>query len=110
MRLTELEAQLVRYAGRDDGGHSLLHVDQVQQADGVMFLCPGCYAKNGGAVGTHRILVYFADRNIPADLQPLPRWKATGNTAADLTLQPSISLHGGCAWHGWVLGGEARNA
>jgi hypothetical protein len=86
----------------------------VAAADQVMFMCPLCFTTNGGPKGTHRVLVSFADRNIPdgagsRDSNGKPsRWKASGTTIFDLVLTPSILLDAsqkkevGCHWHGFV--------
>lgn len=89
-------------------------VTTLAEADGIMFLCPACFAKNGGAVGTHSVLVTFANRNVPddagsrsADGKPT-RWAASGTNLDDLVLTPSILLDAsqkpedGCHWHGFV--------
>lgn len=84
-------------------------VQIVAEADQVSFLCPLCFAKNGGAVGTHRVMVSLAGRNIPDaagsrdHTGKLSRWNVSGTTIDDLVLTPSILLHGpGCGWHGFV--------
>lgn len=89
-------------------------VNSVAEADHVDFLCPLCFSNNGGPKGTHMVMVSFADRNIPEeagsrDCNGKPsRWKASGHTADDLVLSPSILLgarrpaNQGCHWHGWV--------
>lgn len=80
-------------------------------ADGIQFLCPKCYAANGGAVGTHGLQVFFVGSKVPdrigknAQGQTV-RWGASGTGYADLTLTPSILLLGGCAWHGWITRGD----
>lgn len=84
-------------------------VGNVAEADEIMFLCPACFAKNGGAVGTHSVLVSFADRSVPdgagsrgADGKPT-RWMVSGSNLDNLVLTPSILLTGpGCGWHGFV--------
>lgn len=109
MKLTELEPQFVTTPspGR------LHDVDTLAEAQGVMFLCPKCFATNGGPVGTHSLLVWFRDRGVPPDMSPGPgRWVASGSGYADLTLSPSINLEtpdgSGCQWHGFITNGEAR--
>ena len=34
----------------------IVDVDALTEADGVWFLCPKCFAANGGAVGTHAVI------------------------------------------------------
>jgi hypothetical protein len=99
-----------------DGVHRYRkEVATIEEADCIDFLCPLCFAKNGGAVGTHGCMVSFAGRDIPAgcgsiDSSGQPsRWTiVSGTTMNDLTLQPSILLSGpGCGWHGFITNGEA---
>jgi len=108
-----------QYVHRDDDGRKFLwgpsperyafhDVDTVKEADSVFFLCPLCFEKNQGSRGTHGVRVTFADRNVPdaassrgKDGKPT-RWAASGTNLNDLVLSPSILLHGGCAWHGFV--------
>src|ERR1700674_5100465 len=114
-----------QYVFRDDDGHKFMWgptpqryefcpVQTVAEADHVVFLCPACFAKNGGAVGTHSVMVTFAGRNVPdeagcrdADGKP-SRWNASGTSIDDLVLTPSILLDAkrkpteGCHWHGFV--------
>ncbi len=98
MKLTDSDfAHLTRY--KPDG---LPKVDNLAEADGVFFECP---------VDGHAILVWFADRPaVPPDLRPLYRWRASGTSLANLTLDPSVNLegHSPCNWHGWVKNGEAK--
>lgn len=114
-----------QYVFRDEAGDKFMwsprpyryehhYVVTVAEADAVTFLCPACFARNGGPVGTHAVLVTFADRVVPdeagsrdADGRP-SRWRATGTTIDDLVLTPSILLDAkrkpgeGCHWHGFV--------
>lgn len=84
-------------------------VDTLAEADMIMFLCPLCFGKNGGNVGTHSVMVTFADRNVPDEAgsrgnggQPT-RWTASGTNLYDLVCSPSILLTGpGCQWHGFI--------
>lgn len=107
MKLTDLEPHFYRYAG----GNSFALVETVAEADSVTFLCPACFAKNEGPIGTHRIRVDFAGKGVPAKIaihnsqdQPM-WWNASGNDATDLTLTPSILILGNCGWHGFVTNG-----
>ncbi|MBI1214153.1 MAG: hypothetical protein GC190_22040 [Alphaproteobacteria bacterium] len=65
-----------QYVHRDSSGdkflwgptpemHKFHNVESVAEADHIMFLCPACFAKNGGAKGTHQVMVTFAGRNVP---------------------------------------------
>ena len=88
-------------------------VETLAEADGVMFLCPKCYAENGGPVGTHRVICWFVGK-VPDDVDPKPgRWTPRGTGLSDLTFVPSegrtqsVLLTGGCGWHGFVVDGAA---
>lgn len=112
--LATLEARFVR-AAENEG---LAHCESFLDAQGVLFLCPKCFTDNKGSVGTHSILVWFDERNVPTVLKPTPRWKAIGTSINDLTLTPSINLDVDgdgirdpgeceCLWHGFVTNGVA---
>lgn len=132
MKLTDLEARFLdhrvgiaeEYHGRplpdgttQWGGFEIdvLHKQmEFVGADGVEFLCPKCFADNGGPKGTHMVWVFFRHGNAPDSVmtkndkgQPV-RWEAHGTGLDDLTLSPSILILGGCAWHGFVTNGEIR--
>jgi hypothetical protein len=104
MRLTELEPQFITWAPR-----SFSYVETMGEADGVLFLCPVCFAKNSGPVGTHSVICWFSGKGVPPEEHPGPgRWEASGTGYADLTLAPSVHLsgEGGCGWHGFVQRGD----
>ena len=91
----------------------IVDVDRLEEADGVWFLCPKCYAANGGRIGTHAVLCWFVGR-VPDDVDPKPgRWTPIGTGLRDLTFVPSagrtqsVLLTGGCGWHGFVVDGDA---
>jgi hypothetical protein len=101
MRLTALEPQFVKQEGK-----GFLHVDSLEQAQGILFLCPFCYQKNGGDIGTHSVLVWFRNRGV---IDEEHEWIVSGTGYNDLTLQPSIDLTQNTTqpcWHGFVTGGE----
>ncbi len=99
--LRELEARLV--ASTDEGFRD---VDTFDDAQGVFFLCPKCYAANGGSVGTHAVICWSP--KAPATIPPGPaRWTMTGTGLDDLSLSPSVQLTSGCMWHGFVTDGKA---
>jgi len=120
-KLSDLDARLLRYERRDVGTF-LPHVDRIEDAQGVSFLCPLCFAKNGGKVGTHSVICWSRSRGVPEDAQPGPgRWKLSGTRIDDLTLNGDVTPdgkglqsrsvqllgEGGCKWHGYVTNGEA---
>jgi hypothetical protein len=77
MRLTELEPQFMRYETRipepetgrapTDLQQYLHQVDTLSEAQGIQFLCPVCFLKNNGPIGTHLIEVSFAGRGVADD-------------------------------------------
>lgn len=111
MKLRDLNGELIRLVG--DGSSSFMRVDTVAAAQGVWFLCPRCFAANGGARATHRVMCWFADRGVPADMRPLPgRWIPGGTTIDDLTFvgpaAASVFLQQAeCHWHGFIRNGDA---
>lgn len=105
MRLLDLNAQLLRCEMLPSGQELHPYVDELSRAHGVMFLCPACFKANSGSVGTHSVLVWFANRGVPDAATPAPRWAMSGTSLADLTLSPSIQIP---CWHGFVTGGIVR--
>lgn len=82
--------------------------ENLMQADGIIFLCPTCFKKNSGRLGTESVLIWFANRpNVPPLMTPAPRWNATGNGFDNLTLSPSINVENE-HWHGWIQNGEIK--
>jgi hypothetical protein len=85
-------------------------VDTLGDAQGVMYLCPKCFAEKGGPVGCHRVLSWFRDRGITDDVSPGPgRWPVSGTCYDDLTLTGSVFLQAGCAWHGYITNGSVTS-
>jgi hypothetical protein len=98
---------------------SLIHkVDSIEEAQGIQFLCPVCFTKNGGDKGTHRVMCWSRSRGTPEEIGPRPgRWTLEGTGYHDLTLNGdnpavpgggarSVLLMGGCGWHGFVTNGK----
>lgn len=112
--LSELEAQF-RTIGTNDAGEKVYKpVDSIDDAQGVWFLCPLCFEKNHGPVGTHLVGCWFNGRGVPADETPGPgRWNPSGTGLHDLTFVPpgavSVLLTGGCGWHGFIVKGHAQD-
>lgn len=113
--LRELDAIFIRHEEAD--GHAYqVPVDVIEQAQGVRFLCPKCFAANGGKVGTHGVVCWSRSRGVPDEAHPQPgRWKLDGTSLDDLTLNAdapsvarSVQLIGGCEWHGHVTNGVAE--
>lgn len=110
MKLTELEPKFLKI---ESAGHYRI-VDTLAEADGISFLCPTCFAKNKGAVGTHSIICW--QPHVDPNLNPKPgRWKFKGTGYQDLSLDnspnhaSSVWLQGaGCGAHFHVINGEIR--
>jgi hypothetical protein len=80
-------------------------VVDLAEADGVRFLCPGCYRKRG-AEGTHQILCWsprVADCHSPGP----GRWIMRGEGLDSLTLSPSVVVD---CWHGVVRDGKVYDS
>jgi hypothetical protein len=138
MKLTELEPQFIVYREKMERGRfvkpgidpargnwtdddfeerdhmqqSYHHVDTLAEAQGIMFLCPICFVKNAGSIGTHLCQVTFSGRGVldhqgchGTEDKPT-RWEVSGSGYEDLTTKPSIQLLGGCNWHGFITNGE----
>jgi hypothetical protein len=73
----------------------------------VRFLCPKCFATNGGARGTHSVICWSP--GVPQEMRPGPgRWQLQGTSLDDLTLvaaSSSVKLEGGCEAHFFVRNG-----
>lgn len=100
MKLTDLEPSFKKTIDE----RTMKDVGTLAEAEGIMFLCPHCYRKNNGPVGTHSVLVWFEGRGAPVSWSPPARWKVSGTGYGDLTISPSILNHG--CWHGFVTNGE----
>lgn len=128
MRLLELDAHLrrrriERCASGPSPTCSVVHaepqdhehherVESVVDADGVAFLCPTCFTKNGGRVGTHRVVCWRP--RVPPGVPPMPgRWELVGTSVDDLTLvaaRPSVRIEGGCGAHFYIERGAVLPA
>lgn len=101
-------------------------VGTLAEAHGIRFLCPQSFAKNGGPMGAHSVLVWFEGSPVPGHIGrnkdgQTVRWKVVGGSGlGDLQLSPSILEQDDgapdewrCGWHGFVGSsgvppGEAR--
>src|ERR1700744_1261741 len=80
----ELEAQFLQYEERD-GNTYLKKVESLNDAHGIIFLCPKCFVANGGDVGTHSVICWFKGE-VPDHAEPKPgRWNPSGAGYEDLT-------------------------
>lgn len=117
MKLTELEPQFLRYEAMHCGV-SYHEVDTIVEAQGIVFLCPTCFEKNSGPVGTHMVLCWSRSRGVPDNATPGPgRWKLDGTDYNDLSLnadppgeQRSVQFQIGCNAHFHVTNGEITKA
>jgi len=116
MKLRALDPELLRYEARA-GYMAMPHADSLEQAQGLMFLCPKCFVANEGRVGTHRVICWSRSRGVPDDALPGPgRWRLLGTSFDDLTLEGenggarSVLLTGGCQWHGFITDGEVTQS
>lgn len=102
MRLTELKPEFLKWV---DDKH-FHRVDSIQEADGILFVCPLCYRNSkDGCIGVHSVICW--EPNVPPTAEPGPgRWPMSGTGFDDLSLSPSILLTSGCAWHGYITNGE----
>ena len=104
MRLEDLEPQFLRWKSPS----AFQHVDSIEEADGIFFLCPKCFVANGGMIGTHGVMCWRP--HVPQDTSPKPgRWEFSGTGYADLTLvagSSSVLLTSGCRAHFFVRAGE----
>lgn len=119
--LKQLGATFLRYKQAVEDGKAVVYygkVETIAEAQGVRFLCPLCFEKNGGEVGTHSVICWSRSRGTPEEAQPGPgRWRMDGTSLDDLTLNAdppsdkrSVQLNGGCAWHGFITKGCSSNA
>lgn len=109
IRLLTLEPQFLKYTSLE----GYRQVDTLAEADGILFLCPKCFAaSNATREGVHSVVCWFEDK-VPDTAVPGPgRWNPTGTGYDDLSFVPgkrsnSVLLVGGCAWHGFITDGGA---
>lgn len=112
MKLTDLDPKFLRV----ESERVYRCVDTIAEAQGISFLCPKCFAANGGPVGTHSVICWSRSRGTPESLPPLPgRWTLDGTGFHDLSLNGdagggggarSVQLLDGCDWHGFITNGE----
>jgi hypothetical protein len=125
MKLTDLEAQFIRYTPRPPTAEErainpkwpadhILDCFQIEgiginDAHGLLFICPKSRAENKD----HYIQLYFRGSPVPDRLGcnkdgKTQRWDRSGTGIADLSLTPSIQEQCDCAWHGHVTLGDAK--
>ena len=101
MKLTELEPVFLKR----ESDTTFREVDSIEEADGIQFLCPACYQKEGGNKGVHSVVCWSP--RVPQTTSPKPgRWNLVGTGFDDLSLVAgSSSILLGC-WHGFIRDGE----
>jgi hypothetical protein len=104
VRLTELAPQFLKI---EEAGKLYRHVDTIDEADGLTFLCPKCFGTNSGNVGTHYVCCWLP--RVPQTEKPTPgRWEMEGSGYGDLTLvagSSSVLITSGCMAHFFVRSG-----
>jgi hypothetical protein len=85
----------------------------IKNADGLSYLCPVCFHRNKGSVGTEHILNWFLERGVPASFTPGPgRWAFKGTSLDDITFIGTENHSYSVAiiehWHGYVENGTVR--
>ena len=86
LRFTDLQPQFMGFPIEN----RLPHVESIEEARGVMFLCPVCFVKNLGPRGTHSVICWAPD--VPQNFEPKPgRWSLHGIGLENLTLKGSTS-------------------
>ncbi len=71
MGITDLDPRFVRHATRNGCGYSVT-APTLELAQSVVFLCPTCFAKNGGPIGTHLVIVTFEGTAVSVECAPGP--------------------------------------
>lgn len=106
MKLIELNPEWLHHDENDSTIHHF--VDSMDKANGIIFLCPTCFTKNNGEIGTHSVICWNPE--VPQTVNPKPgRWSFQGTNFSDLTLiasSNSIQLNGGCNAHFFIRNGE----
>jgi hypothetical protein len=111
VKLRELNAQFLKCESQS----CYRVVETLAEADGLMHLCPVCFKRNGGPVGTESMIHWFRGK-VPDDAYPGPgRWTPRGTGIDDLTFVPgtpemptSVLLQGHA--HFRIVNGEIIDA
>ena len=103
----DLEGRFEGMPYTDDTGSYWPRAKTFGEAEGLMFLCPTCYVRNSGSVGTHYVLCWSP--NVSQEWNPTPgRWELVGTGLDDISLvadSSSVALQGGCGAHFFVTNG-----
>ncbi|MCA0447651.1 MAG: hypothetical protein LCH54_15625 [Bacteroidetes bacterium] len=113
MRLITLSPQFLKLdilPGENPAAANHHHVvSDINNADGIWFLCPKCYMDGGmTGKGVHSIICWTP--KVSTEVNPKPgRWNLVGTNFRDISLvagSSSILLNGGCNAHFWIRDGE----
>jgi hypothetical protein len=107
--LQELQPQMLKATSKKEWA---THGD-FATADGVVCLCPKCYAANRGSPrGVHSIICW--QPTVSPEMEPGPgRWLFVGSSLADVTFvagSSSVKLNGNCEAHFFVRNGKIEAA
>ncbi len=107
MKLTDLAPQFIRRLDDDRSEY----VRCIDEADGLVFLCPLCFVENHRErAGVHSVKCWAP--SVPQTTFPRPgRWSMQGTGYGDLTLvanSSSVWLMSGCRAHFFIEHGEIR--
>jgi hypothetical protein len=107
VKLTELDPHFLKCTEPLGFDHAD-EIEDLAEAEGLMFLCPTCFRANKGATGTHSIIVWRP--TVSRDVFPGPgRWDFVGTGYHDLSLKAgssSVQITGGCRAHFFVRNGR----
>ena len=109
LTISELEGRLYGMPYRNAEGKELWPpAEGIEDAEGLMFLCPTCYVDNGGSVGTHWVMCWSL--KVGQEFSPNPgRWNILGTSLDDVSLvagSSSVAITGNCGAHFWVTSGR----
>jgi hypothetical protein len=85
LKFTELEPEFLKI----ESENSFKRGCGIGEADGVLFLCPGCFLKNQGKPPIHSMICW--QPHVPQTVNPIDgRWKFYGTSFEDLTFDNGI--------------------
>lgn len=87
MRLFDLSPQFVSLVRTVGAAGAYERCDSIEQADGVRFLCPKCFAERNSPIGVHAVVCWKP--SVLPKVRPAGRWGMTGTGMYDLTLVPA---------------------
>ena len=109
LNLSELDAEFIKL--NDETGASFSIVERINDADGIMFVCPKCHESTDENKGAHSIICWAP--HVPQTVHPVPgRWNLIGTGLHDLELKngsSSVAIGGKCQAHFFVRDGKIIN-